>query len=70
MWNKSNNFRDERIDFLLQHLRNNISKNKRVDANHMLIAKKFNEEVNDLLKEREEKQPSKKRTNLCGGSNF
>jgi hypothetical protein len=41
---------------------------KHVDANHMLIAKKFKEEVNNLLKEKEKRQPSKKITNLSSGS--
>jgi hypothetical protein len=41
---------------------------KNVDANHMFIAKKFEEEVNCLLKEKKEKQSSKKRTNLSSGS--
>jgi hypothetical protein len=38
-----------------------------VDANHKLIAKKFEEKANTLLKEKEERQPSKKRTNLSSG---
>jgi hypothetical protein len=39
-----------------------------VDANHMLIAKKFEKKVNSLLKEKEKRQPLKKRTNLSSGS--
>jgi hypothetical protein len=41
-----------------------------VDANHTLIAKRFEEKVNGLLKERKERQPSKKRANLSSGSNL
>ncbi len=43
------------IDFLLQDSWNNILK-KCVDANHTLIAKKFKEKMNGLMKEREERQ--------------
>jgi hypothetical protein len=34
----------------------------------MFIAKNFKEEMNNLLKEKEERQPSKQRTNLSSGS--
>ncbi len=43
---------------------------KHVDANHILIATRFKEKVNDLLKEKEERQPSQKRANLSSGSNL
>ncbi len=41
---------------------------KHVDENHSLITKSFEEKMNSLLKSIEERQPSKKRTNLFGRS--
>jgi hypothetical protein len=41
-----------------------------VDAYHSSIAQMFEEEVNNMLKSIEEKQPSKKITNPFGGSIF
>jgi hypothetical protein len=43
-----------------------------VDANHGSIAKIFQGEVNNLLKGKEERQPSKKRSNVSRNviSNF
>jgi hypothetical protein len=39
-----------------------------VDVEHTVIAKMFEEEVNSLLKGREERQPTKKKTIIFGGS--
>ncbi len=39
-----------------------------MDANHFFITKKFEEEMNNLLKSTKEKQPSKKRVNPFGRS--
>jgi hypothetical protein len=41
---------------------------KHVDAEHIVIAKLFEEEINFLLKRREEKQPAKKRAIVFSGS--
>ncbi len=41
---------------------------KHVDVEHTIIAKKFKEEVNSLLKGRKEKQSTKKKTIMFGGS--
>jgi hypothetical protein len=37
---------------------------KHVDVDHFFIAQRFEKEVNNILKVIEERQPSKKRTNL------
>jgi hypothetical protein len=41
-----------------------------VDAEHIVIAKIFEEEVNFLLKRRKKKQPTNKRAIMFGGSKF
>jgi hypothetical protein len=40
-----------------------------VDANHIVVVKRF-EEVNNSLKQTEEKQPTKEKTNIFGRSNL
>jgi len=49
---------------------NGITSKKHVDANHGQIAKIFEEEMNNLLTKKEERQPTKKRTNMFGNSIF
>ncbi len=47
-----------------------ISLKKHVDVEHIVIAKMFEKEINFLLKRRKEKQPTKKRAIVFGGSKF
>jgi hypothetical protein len=69
MWNKSKSSSEEIFEFLLQDLWNNNS-NKTCGCKSHAYYKEFDKEVNNLLKEREERQPSKKRANLSSGSIF
>jgi hypothetical protein len=39
-----------------------------VDVKHILIAKRFQKEMNNVLKVFEERRPSKKRANMFGGA--
>jgi hypothetical protein len=43
-------------------------KKKHVDVEHILIAKRFEKEMNNVLKVFEERQPSKKRVNMSRGA--
>ncbi len=68
MWNKSKNPSEERIDFLLQNLWNNIFLKTCGCKSHTYC--KRVRKMNGLLKERKKRQPSKKRENLSSGSNL
>jgi hypothetical protein len=57
--NKFENSSKERIDFLLQ-ANGIIFLKKHVDVNHNFIAKMFEEEINFLLKGKEERQLTSK----------
>jgi hypothetical protein len=57
-WNKSKNSNEERIDFLLQNQWNNYSKKKFVD--HFFMAQRFEEEVNNLLRDMKKDNLKKK----------